>query len=169
MPDMLRVPAGRFRLEPVERRELFRRVVALIPAASILPPPVTVQVRLLRRGSGSQFEVAVAPDASRDCEIGELCEVTGCLDPALRANQALEVARFREWAMSAPGHPLAVRYQPLYAWLRAATCDPRFLEVADEFIRRERDRIAAELGRAAERLLRSGVGSHVGRAFRRRA
>ena len=131
-----------------------------------MPPPVTIQVRLLRCGSGSQIEVAVAPDAVRDCEIGELCNVTGCLEPGLRANQALDVARFREWAMSVPEHPLAVRYQPLYAWLRAAKCDPRFVRIADEFIRRERDRLQNELIGVAERLLGSGSGCV---AFRRRA
>jgi ribosomal protein S16 len=169
MPDRLRVPEGLSRLGPVEWRELCRRVVALISSGSVLPPPVVVEVRLLRRGSERQFDVAIATGASRDCETGEFCEVTGCLDPGLRANQALDVARFREWAVSAPEHPLAVRYQPLYACLRAAKCDPRLLETADEFIRRERDRLEAELVRVAERLLRNGVGSQVGRAFRRRA
>jgi len=143
-------------LSPLEQTLLVSQVAALIPPRAWLPPAITVELRRAPPGAKLRIEAVVIPETarSRDVALLVLCEVTGCLGGEFVLDAAADLSTFREWAHRNPEHPLAIRFLPLFAWMLAASCDPRFLELAAEFVRGERARLRAEIVAAAQRVLR---------------
>jgi len=135
-------------------RRLQNRVIERIPAASLLPPPTVIRVQLMRGGSEWAIEAGVDMNSADDDPDSECLEVTACLAPRSKWRpRPMDFARFRDWAVSHPAHPLATRYQLLYAWLLAARADSRFEPLVDAFIQAERRRLQQVVSAAARRLL----------------
>ena len=151
-------------LDSAARVQLVQSVARLLPFHSLLPPAITVQLQLLPGQSEGAIEVTTIAGSMPSGDASDaICDVTGCFDPGLCSSSSRDVGEFREWAVRNPEHPFAVHYQPLAAWLLAARCDPRFLCLAEDFVRHERVRLQCELIAAATRLLGDS------RSIRRRA